>query len=143
MIQQDSILTEIKDIQRDTLQFKTAQPFFNGQYGMKLLTNDNSYDTTVSLSSAGAIISGNVVYLSNSQMRPFCSIIAVLLVNGSPLSISQAYQQRAYRVPYGNENEVQYRFNFSVNMPAGTIIQVKAYAIASDNGTLNTIAWTS
>lgn len=143
MIKQDDIVTILKDIEKDTNNFKSAQPFYNGQYGMKLITNNNAYDTTVSLQFSGAIISGNFQYISNTQINPFCSIIAVMLVNESPVSVSQAFQQRAYRVPYGTNKEVQYHFKFYVNLPANTVIQVKGYAIASDYGTLTPLSWMS
>lgn len=143
MISQDNTLSILKDIEKDTNRFKSAQPFYNGQYGMKLITNSNTYDSTVSTRSSGGTISGYFQYVSNSQINPFCSIIAELSVNGSPVSVSQAFQQRSYRLPTGNNKEVQYHFQFSINLPAGTVVQVKGYAIASDNGSLSATGWSS
>lgn len=142
MIKQDDIVTILKDIEKDTNDFKSAQPFFNGQYGMKLIENNNVYDTTVTIQNYSPIISGNFKYVSNTQINPFCTIIAVILLNGTPFSISQSYQQAAYRLPSVNNKEVNYHFKFSVNLTIGTVVQVKAYAIASDFGTLTPQLWT-
>jgi hypothetical protein len=138
MIGQTTVESQLKYIHDEVGGFKTAQPFFNGQFDMKLITSVVSYDATVTLASVADNIFGQAVFLSENQAYPFCTMYAVLMrtvgVPETVVTLTEGYARRAAVNP---PKEVRYTWMFIPNgIASGTVYYVKLYAVTSDYGTI-------
>lgn len=136
MITQDSTEKDIKEIHESTLRLKTSQPFFYGQLNMKQSVSDGSYYITLSGSSNTRM---KVTFTANTQENPFCMFYVTGGIGGNferhdVLSIGPENVQASI-TSSGKTVTGYYYLSYSYTA-SGSTVQIRAYAIASDNGTV-------
>ena len=135
MITQDSTEKQIKDIHESTLRLKTSQPFFYGQLNMKESVSDGNYYVTTASSSMRM----KVTFTANTQDNPFCMFYVTAGIGGNferhdVLSIT-ADNTASSMISNGTtvSTYLYLSYDYSVN---NVSVQIRAYAIASDYGTV-------
>lgn len=135
MITQDSTEKQIKDIHESTLRLKTSQPFFYGQLNMKQSVSDGNYYVTTGSSSMRM----KVTFTANTQDNPFCMFYVTAGIGGNferhdVLSIAP---DNAASSMISNGKTISTYLYLSYDYSANNVtVQIRAYAIASDNGTV-------
>ena len=135
MITHDSTEKQIKDIHESTLRLKTSQPFFYGQLNMKQSVSDGNYYVTIGSSSMYI----KVTFTANTQDSPFCMFYVTAGIGGNferhdVLSITPDNVQSSM-VSSGKTVTGYYYLGYSYTV-SGSTAQIRAYAIASDSGTV-------
>lgn len=136
MITQDSSEKQIKEIHDATLRLKTSQPFFYGQLNMKQAVSDGNYYVSLSGSSNMRM---KVTFTANTQDNPFCMFYVTAGIGGNferhdVLSITPDNIQSSM-VSSGKTISGYYYLSYSYTVN-GSTAQIRAYAIASDSGTV-------
>lgn len=134
MINTDSSEKDIKEIDDETIRLKSSQPFFYGQLNMRKLVS-NTY--TITLGSSNTRI--GVTFTANTQNNPFCQFYVTAGIGGNferhdVLTIAP-YTTGNIMTSSGKTVSGYYYigYDYSVN---GSVVDIKAYAVASDDGTL-------
>lgn len=135
MIEQDSTEKQIKDIHESTLRLKTSQPFFYGQLSMKQAVSDGNYYVTTGSSS----MCMKVTFTANTQENPFCMLYVTAGIGGNferhdVLSIGPDNVQAS--ITSSGKTVTCYYYLLYAYTASGSTVQIRAYAIASDNGTV-------
>lgn len=134
MIEQNSTQKQIKEIHESALRLKTSQPFFYGQLSMKQSVSDGNYYITLISSSNTKI---KVTFTADTQQNPFCMFYVTAGIGGNferhdELSISPDNSSNSLTSSNKSVSGYYYLlYGFNVN---GSTAQIKAYAVASDNG---------
>ena len=132
MIEQDSREKQIKEIHESTLRLKTSQPFFYGQLNMKQAVSDGNYYITLNVSSSKRM---KVTFTANNQENPFCMFYVTAGIGGNferhdVLSINLDNIMSSGKTVSGYFYML---YAWSVN---NVSVQIIAYAVASDYGTV-------
>ena len=135
MITHDSTEKQIKDIHESTLRLKTSQPFFYGQLNMKQSVSDGNYYVTTGSSSMRM----KVTFTANTQDNPFCMFYVTAGIGGNferhdVLSIKPDATASSM-VSSGKTVSGYFYMSYAWSV-YNVSVQIRAYAIASDNGTV-------
>lgn len=142
MIHQHDLSSQLASIDREMTAFKTSQPFFDGQLGMKLISNATDYDVAATFNSG--FVHLNAEFVSDKQTNPFCRIFAEPYIGS--MSNKATIQTMAidieHRATVNNNHYVGYYFQYQAmpflgSIANGTTTYFKLYALASDTGTLS------
>lgn len=132
--------SEIKKLENELVAIKTAQPYYDGQMDLNIVSSANNYDATLTGNfSTPERIVGYVSFRNSSELLPFSRIIVQIkpTPTGSALGTNNVDQVFAVRMVslYAQGTVVGMEFRFNVRgLSTNQTLYFKYYAITNDSG---------
>lgn len=131
---------EVKRIENEVIDFKTKQPFYDGQFTMTQVVSGAVYDftfvTNKTFTSYDLFISAFATQ-PNAIIEPY---FAFKLTDGTVLGANKAQYLVNHEISYndgGPVDTIQINANIFGGVPIGTTIGVKYYFLVSNMDTIN------
>ena len=139
-MEQRLIETDIKELEREVLAIKTAQPYFQGQMDLNLISSSNDYDATITGNfSTPKRVLGFVSFRNDSGILPFARFIVVAKTTptGSALGTDNVDQVLAVRMAslYSQSTSVGMEFRLNIRgLSTNQTVYFKYYVVTNDTG---------